>query len=82
MSKAYWRQDLGTEAARAVLKYGFRVLYLPRLICLIDPENRASARVAEKIGMTFEREVEDRFGRSLLYAASREIRKDLDEGLT
>ncbi len=37
--------------------YGFGELGLPRLVCLIDPANTASIRVAEKLGMAFEREV-------------------------
>ncbi len=71
LAQAYWGQGLGTEAAQAILEYGFRHLPVVRLICLIDPENRASVKVARKIGMVFEREIEDEFGRALLYAASR-----------
>jgi len=57
IAKEYWRQGLGTEAAGAILQYGFEQLDLSRLICLIDPANDASRRVAVKIGMTFEREL-------------------------
>ncbi len=56
LAKRYWGQGLGTEAARAVLAYGFDELELPRLISLIDPANVASANVAVKLGMTLERE--------------------------
>lgn len=58
LAKDYWRQGLGTEAARAIADYGFGELHLVRLICLIDPENVASIRVAKNIGMTFEGEAE------------------------
>jgi RimJ/RimL family protein N-acetyltransferase len=58
LSQAYWGQGLATEAAKAILGYGFEQLHLPRLICLIDPANAASQRVAEKIGMTLEKELE------------------------
>ncbi|MCB9422004.1 MAG: GNAT family N-acetyltransferase [Ardenticatenaceae bacterium] len=68
LDKAYWGQGLGTEAAQAVKDYGFQVLKLPRLACLIDSENRASIKVAEKIGMVFEREGQDEHGPFLLYA--------------
>jgi RimJ/RimL family protein N-acetyltransferase len=40
------------------LKYGFEKLNLSRLICLTDPENIASQRVAKRIGMTLERKVD------------------------
>ncbi|MCB0153566.1 MAG: GNAT family N-acetyltransferase, partial [Anaerolineae bacterium] len=50
-------QGLATEAARGIVRYGFEQLQLPRLICLIDPDNRASRSVAEKIGMTLEKEL-------------------------
>lgn len=40
-----------TEVAQALVQYGFEQLHLSRLICLIDPQNRASAAVAKKIGM-------------------------------
>jgi len=54
----YWGQGLGTEAAKGILHYGFEPLHLPRLICLIDPDNMASQRVAEKMGMTLEKKVD------------------------
>jgi RimJ/RimL family protein N-acetyltransferase len=58
IDKAYWGQGLATEAARGLLQYGFEHLKLSRLICLIDPDNIASQRVAEKIGMTLEKKVD------------------------
>ena len=54
----YWGQGLATEAARGILQYGFERLKLARLICMIDPENFASRRVAEKIGMTLEKKLD------------------------
>ncbi len=68
LDKAYWGQGLGTEAAQAILDYGFEKLGLSRLICLIDRDNLASLKVAEKIGMTFEKEGEDEKGPFLLYS--------------
>jgi RimJ/RimL family protein N-acetyltransferase len=47
----YWNQGYATEAASAVRDYAFSQLQLPRLISLIRVGNRASQRVAEKIGM-------------------------------
>ena len=58
LDKSFWHQGLATEAALGILHYGFEKLNLNRLICLIDPENIASQKVAERIGMTLERRVE------------------------
>lgn len=56
LDKAFWKQGLATEAAQGILQYGFEKLHLLRLICMIDSENIASQRVAQRIGMTFEKE--------------------------
>lgn len=58
LDKSFWHQGLATEAAQGILNYAFKRLNLARLICLIDPENIASQRVAERIGMTLERKVD------------------------
>ena len=71
LARDYWGQGLGTEAAQAILDYGFDQLNLPRLICLIDSDNLASITVAERIGMTFEREGSDDQGPFLLYSRSK-----------
>jgi ribosomal-protein-alanine N-acetyltransferase len=47
----HWHQGYATEAATAVRDFAFHELGLARLISLIRVENRASRRVAEKIGM-------------------------------
>lgn len=59
IARAHWGQGLGTEAAQAILEYGFGKLNLSRLVSLIEPENVASQRVAEKIGMLYEKTVDD-----------------------
>jgi RimJ/RimL family protein N-acetyltransferase len=46
-----WGQGVATEAARAVLERALGPIGLPAIVALIAPENRASIRVAEKIGM-------------------------------
>ena len=71
INKANWGQGLGTEAARAILDYGFEKLNLSRLVCLIDKENLASIKVAEKIGMTFVKEGKDEMGSFFLYSRIR-----------
>lgn len=68
LAREYWGQGLGTEAARAIAHYGFEQLQLSRLICLIDTDNHASINVARKIGMRFEKEIDDGKGPAQLYA--------------
>jgi RimJ/RimL family protein N-acetyltransferase len=68
LARDAWGRGLGTEAARGVMEYGMKTLGLKRLVCLIDRDNRASIRVAEKIGMRFETEGCDEKGPFLLYA--------------
>jgi len=46
-----WGQGYATEMARAVLDHAHGTLRLPRVIGLTWPENEASSRVLEKIGM-------------------------------
>src|ERR671913_1298993 len=47
-----WGQGVATEAAQAVLARALGPIGLPAIVALIAPENLASIRVAEKIGMT------------------------------
>jgi ribosomal-protein-alanine N-acetyltransferase len=68
LASPYWGQGLGTEAAKAVLDYGFEHLGLQRVICLVDPKNLRSVKVAQNIGMTFVSEGEDELGPYHLYA--------------
>lgn len=71
LDKRYWRQGLGTEAALAIRDYAFDRLRLTRLICMVDPNNLASQRVAQNIGMALEKELEDETGPFLLFSMSR-----------
>ena len=68
LAKEYQGQGLGSEAALAILNYGFDTLKLSRLICLVDPENIPSQRVAEKMGMRFEKESRDEYGIFWIYS--------------
>ena len=53
LSHACWGKGFATEAARASLAYGFDTLSLEAIICLVDPDNQRSNRVAAKLEMTF-----------------------------
>ena len=50
-NRVYHGQGYATEAAMALLQYGFETLNLHRIIATTQPENVASCRVMEKLGM-------------------------------
>ena len=68
----YWNRALITEAARAVRDHGFRDLKLSRVVSLIHPENVPSRRVAEKNGMSLEKEIIFRGFPTLVFSQARE----------
>ena len=68
IKKERWREGLATEAAQGIIKYAHDVLGLSRLVCLVMPGNAASAGVAQKVGMSFERELTDDLGPCQLYS--------------
>ena len=47
----YWKQGYGTEIGKTMLKFGFDVLGLRRIIAACNSGNRGSYRIMEKIGM-------------------------------
>lgn len=47
----YYNKGYASEAAASILKYGFDVLKLHRIIATCQPQNPPSYRVMEKIGM-------------------------------
>lgn len=48
---SFWGKGLATEAARAVLEFGFDVLDLARVIATTEAPNAASWHVLERLGM-------------------------------
>jgi RimJ/RimL family protein N-acetyltransferase len=50
LGREYWGRGYATEAAKASLDYGFLNHDVAKLISMIDPDNRASQRVAERLG--------------------------------
>lgn len=50
-ARKHWNNGYGTEAARAVLNYGRKELRLPLLVAVALPENAASIRIIEKLGL-------------------------------
>ncbi|MFI4937778.1 MAG: GNAT family N-acetyltransferase [Candidatus Berkiellales bacterium] len=54
LAKKYWGNGYATEAASACFKYALEKLNIKRLISCIEPNNTASIRVAEKVGLKSE----------------------------
>jgi RimJ/RimL family protein N-acetyltransferase len=50
LGKPYWGQGYATEAAEAAIRYAFLTRPEDRLISCIDPDNKASQGVAQRIG--------------------------------
>jgi RimJ/RimL family protein N-acetyltransferase len=59
LERAAWGQGYATEAAAALLRFGFARLGLHKISATCDPANAASARVLQKIGMTLEGQLQD-----------------------
>ncbi len=66
-----WGEGFATEASTAVLAHGFETLGLARIVARTDPPNRASIRVLERLGMTFEGETRIGEAPILRYALTR-----------
>lgn len=57
VAKEFWGQGYAKEAAETLRDYGMNQLGRKRLISLIQPENTASQKVAQHIGMAVEKEI-------------------------
>jgi ribosomal-protein-alanine N-acetyltransferase len=68
LATPYWGEGLATEAARAMIRYGFEEIRLDRIVAGADTENAASLRVMEKAGMTHDGR-DRRNGQDLTYYA-------------
>ena len=58
LNRAWWGRGYATEAVRAIVDLGFRVLGGQRISAWCHAENLASARVLEKAGLSFQRRYE------------------------
>jgi [ribosomal protein S5]-alanine N-acetyltransferase len=54
----FWGRGLATEFTRVAVAQGFVTLGLEEIVACTLPGNRASRRVMEKAGFTFERDIE------------------------
>jgi ribosomal-protein-alanine N-acetyltransferase len=54
IARPYWGQGYASEAARAMVVFGFERMNLARIEAVCLPDNIASGRVVQKIGMHYE----------------------------
>ena len=54
LGKDFWGKGYAVEAAEVYLNYGFETLNLKEIVAVARPENSASRRVMERIGMTYD----------------------------
>ena len=57
LARRSWGKGYATEAARAVVEAAFEAGQVDRLIGIVDPNNGASVRVLQKLGMSYERPI-------------------------
>ena len=58
LKQSAWRKGFGTEGSRAAIKFGFTNLDIHCLSAVIHLGNEPSVRLAERLGMTFEKQIE------------------------
>ncbi|MBW4614529.1 MAG: GNAT family N-acetyltransferase [Desmonostoc vinosum HA7617-LM4] len=63
---ASWGQGYATEAGVGMLNYGFNVLKLPIIYAVVRPENHASIRVTQRLGMKLIGHTKQYYGIDLL----------------
>lgn len=69
--RTHWGKGIATEAAAAWRDFAFEAIGLKRIVSMISPENVASRRVAEKLGMKVEREAVWGGSPHLMYSLAR-----------
>ena len=70
-AKAHWGRGYATEMAAAWLRYGFETANLARIVAVAAPENTASRRVMEKLGMRYEKNERHYNSDCVFYAIAR-----------
>jgi RimJ/RimL family protein N-acetyltransferase len=82
LDRAFWGHGLATEGTQSSVRYGFEELGLERIISIINPENMASRRVAEKAGLTLRGKVCFRGYDAIWYAIDRRQWNDEEPSLS
>ena len=70
LARDRWGHGYGTEVAAACLGAGLAHLAADRIVALVDAENEASLRVAERIGMARVETIEAHGRPHVLFAAA------------
>jgi Acetyltransferases, including N-acetylases of ribosomal proteins len=55
IGRKYWRNGYAKEASKALLDYGFKVMDLEEITAMVDPENIASKKVIENMGLKYKK---------------------------
>ena len=71
LERGSWGRGFATEAGRAAIDYAFRELGARKVISLIRPDNRASIRVAERLGESYRETIEIAGARASIYGLDR-----------
>ncbi|MEH1864899.1 MAG: GNAT family N-acetyltransferase [Nostoc sp.] len=78
--KSYWNMGIATEASFATLKFGFWEVKLDQIVAIADPENIASVRVIQKLGMKYEKNAWH-YGQNVVYYAISRTKWQSDDSL-
>jgi ribosomal-protein-alanine N-acetyltransferase len=68
MIKKFWGKKIGYETARGWLEYGFEKANLEKIVAVAAPENIASWKIMEKLGMRREK-IETHYGMECVFYA-------------
>jgi RimJ/RimL family protein N-acetyltransferase len=71
LARHAWGRGYALEGTRAAVGHAFAVLDRDHIACVIRPENIRSIRLAERLGGTLEREIEESGARLLVFGIVR-----------
>lgn len=72
LRRDFWGYGFATEAGKASMDFAFTKLQQSHVISLIRPDNKASIKVAEKLGEKLEGEIEVLGTKAVIYGISKE----------
>jgi ribosomal-protein-alanine N-acetyltransferase len=58
LSNSQWGRGITTEAARVLLDYGFQAIGLDKIVAIVKPQNIASQRVIDKLGLVYHKRLQ------------------------